>query len=113
MSLPDDLHTNLDDLYRQTVEQNAQDAFTVAIAATVRNVMGQVPSQPETSSDATPSAATKRGVRAAAPPTGDASLGHVGPAAAAGPAGADTPEKARASRQASQSDPSRPRDVSA
>jgi hypothetical protein len=42
MGLADDLASNLDELYRETVRTNAEDAFSIAIAATVRRVVGSV-----------------------------------------------------------------------
>jgi hypothetical protein len=40
MGLADDLESNLDELYQETVRADADDAFAVAIAASVRRLIG-------------------------------------------------------------------------
>jgi hypothetical protein len=43
MGLADEIHSNLDALYQEMLEVNAQDAFAVTIAATVRSVIDKAP----------------------------------------------------------------------
>jgi hypothetical protein len=43
MGLADEINSNLDALYQETVAANAEDSFAVTIAATVRSVIDGVP----------------------------------------------------------------------